>query len=236
MNGSGVEGKSARAAPAPLLSTRCDATSRDRWLWVHREQLYSVYSGTLQAGLGQQRGCADLRRQPGQPRRDRAAIRRALRILQGRYRECRSDGCAHVRASLLCGDQFRRGIARRSQHQFSAELHSYQCRGHERAPGLRAAPRRPAFRAGLDRRSLRLVRRDRQVHRAIAAPAEFALFREQSRRRPARARLPSNLRPGSDRHPLLEQLRALSVSGEVDPAHDHQSACATSRCRSMATA
>ena len=54
--------------------------------------------------------------------------------------------------------------------------------------------------------------RDREIHRAIAAGAQLALFREQSRRRSARAGLPQDLRPGSHRDPLLEQLRAVSIS------------------------
>ena len=36
-------------------STRSDAHIGDRWLWLHREQFYSVYFATLQAGLRKQR-------------------------------------------------------------------------------------------------------------------------------------------------------------------------------------
>jgi hypothetical protein len=44
-------------------STRCNALSRDRWLRVHREQLYSVYLAALQACARDQRRCAHLRGQ-----------------------------------------------------------------------------------------------------------------------------------------------------------------------------
>ena len=140
-----------------------------------------------------------------------------------------------TRATLLRHHQFRRRIARRSQHQFPAKFHSHQRRRHERPARCRPPPRRPALHPGLDRRSLRVVRRDRKIHRAIAARAQLALFREQSRRRPPRARLPPHLRPGRHRHPLLEQLRPLPIPGEIDPAHDHQGAATISRCRFTAT-
>src|SRR6476619_4671295 len=34
-------------------STRSDAHIGNRWLWLHREQFYSVYFATLQAGVGE---------------------------------------------------------------------------------------------------------------------------------------------------------------------------------------
>ena len=88
---------------------------------------------------------------------------------QSRHRQPGADGCAYGASRLLRRGKFRRRIARRPQHRFAAELHPHQRRRHERAPRLRAAARRPALRAGLDRRSLRLVRRNREIHRAIAA-------------------------------------------------------------------
>ena len=60
--------KSASAPPLRAASTRCDAHFGNRWLWIHREQLYSLYFATLQAGVGHQRGRADLRRKSRQSR------------------------------------------------------------------------------------------------------------------------------------------------------------------------
>src|SRR5207253_8305839 len=86
--------------------------------------------------------------------------------------------------------------------------------------------RPPAWGATLcsnfDRRSLRFVERDRKVYRTIAARSELPLLLEQSRSRSARARFLQDLRPGSDCHPLLKQLRTLSISRETDSAHDYQ--------------
>jgi dTDP-glucose 4,6-dehydratase len=52
----------------------------------------------------------------------------------------------------------------------------------------------------------------------------LAIFREQSRGGSAGARFLQDLWPGSDRHALLKQLRALSISGKTDSADDHQGA------------
>src|SRR4051812_6597668 len=106
-------------------SNRSDAHSRYRWLWIHREQLYSVYSGTLQARVREQRRCPHLRGKPRQPGRRGRGTWRALRIFQSRYREFRPDGRDHDRAPVLCRGQLRRGIARRPQHQRSAEFYSH---------------------------------------------------------------------------------------------------------------
>ena len=45
-----------------------------------------------------------------------------------------------------------------------------------------------------------------------------------------------HLRPARRHHALLEQLRAVPVPREADPAVHHATCCATSRCRSTATA
>ena len=44
-----------------------------------------------------------------------------------------------------------------------------------------------------------------------------------------------HLWPGRHRDALLQQLRPLPIPGKIDPAHDHQGAAATSRCRFTAT-
>ena len=48
--GDGV-GISARAASSPLLGSAAMRILGDGRLWIHREQLYSLHSGTLQAGV-----------------------------------------------------------------------------------------------------------------------------------------------------------------------------------------
>ena len=65
---------------------------------------------------------------------------------------------------------------------------------------------------------------------------EQPLLRQQGGRRPARAQLRPHLRPAGAHHALLEQLRSVPVSREADPAVHHATCCATSRCRSTATA
>ena len=51
--------------------------------------------------------------------------------------------------------------------------------------------------------------------------AQLALFRQQGRVRPSGARLAPHLRPADAGHQLLEQLRALSLPREADPADHH---------------
>src|SRR6267143_1346718 len=87
---------------ATTASTRGDAHFSDRRLRFHREQLYSLHSGTLQAGLRNQRRCAHLRGQSGESGRRGRGAWRSLRILQSGYREWRSNGCLDDRASILC--------------------------------------------------------------------------------------------------------------------------------------
>ena len=66
--------------------------------------------------------------------------------------------------------------------------------------------------------------------------AELALLRLEGRRRSPGARLRRDLRPADADHQLLEQLRALPVPGEADPADDPERARRHGRCRSTATA
>src|SRR5437868_10485733 len=63
-------------------STRRDAHFSDRRLWFHWEQLYSLHSGTLQAGLRNQRRCAYLCRQSGESCGRGRGAWRSLRILR----------------------------------------------------------------------------------------------------------------------------------------------------------
>ena len=97
-----------------------------------------------------------------------------------------------------------------------------------------ASARRVPLPPRLHRRGLRLARRRGAVHRDLALRPELALFGEQGRLRPSRPRLAPDLRPAGDRDQLLEQLRAVPVSREADPADDPQGAGGQSRCRSTA--
>ncbi len=63
--------------------------------------------------------------------------------------------------------------------------------------------------------------RDRQVQRDHALRAQLALCRQQGCVRPSGARLAPHARPADARHQLLQQLRALSLPREADPAHHH---------------
>ena len=96
-------------------------------------------------------------------------------------------------------------------------------RGTLRAAGGRARARGHALRADLDRRGLRLDRGG-LVHRGVADRPVLALQRDEGRRRPARAVLLPHLRAGDRDLPRLQQLRALPVPREADPADGAQRA------------
>jgi nucleoside-diphosphate-sugar epimerase len=66
--------------------------------------------------------------------------------------------------------------------------------------------------------------------------AELAVFREQGVERFARARVSSHLRFADGHHELLEQLRAVSISGKADSRWSSKACWRASRCRFMATA
>ena len=85
--------------------------------------------------------------------------------------------------------------------------------------GRRGLAQAVSLRPRLHRRSVRLARRRRILHRGNALRAQLALRRVEGGRRPPRARLLSHLRPARRHHQLLEQLRPLPVSREAHPAH-----------------
>ena len=125
--------------------------------------------------------------------------------------------------------QLRRRDARRPLDRRAGRLHPDQRLRSLRAARRRAAPRRAARRRlapalplppRLDRRGLRLARPDRGLRGDDALRAELALFGLEGRRRSPGARLPCDLRAAGAAHELLEQLRAVSVPGEADPADD----------------
>ena len=98
------------------------------------------------------------------------------------------------------------------------------------------APGRLPLPSHLDGRGVRLPRRRGLLRRGDGLSPELALFRLEGRLGPFRARLAPHLRPAGRRHQLLQQLRALSVPRETDPADDPQRRSRASRCRSTATA
>ena len=65
---------------------------------------------------------------------------------------------------------------------------------------------------------------DGRLHRGDAAGAEQPLRRQQGGRRPAGPQLRPHLRPAGGHHALLEQLRAVPVPREADPAVHQQPA------------
>ena len=85
-----------------------------------------------------------------------------------------------------------------------------------------AARERVSLSPRLDRRGVRHAGRQRAVQRGDAVRAELSVCGEQGVGRPSRAGLRAHLRPAGADHELLEQLRAVSVSGKADPADDPQ--------------
>ena len=91
--------------------------------------------------------------------------------------------------------------------------------------GLSAADRRgSAFSTSRPTRSTARSAQDGSVQRGHAVRAQFAVRGEQGGGRSSRPRLPPHLRPADAHHELLEQLRAVSVSGEADSADDAERA------------
>ena len=78
--------------------------------------------------------------------------------------------------------------------------------------------------ARVDRRGVRHARADGPVQRGDAVRAELAVRGEQGGGRSPGARLLPHLRPAGADHELLEQLRAVPVSGEADSADDPERA------------
>ena len=72
---------------------------------------------------------------------------------------------------------------------------------------------------------------DRLVHRARPSHAALAVLGDEGRLRPRRAQLLHHLRPAGRGDALLEQLRAVPVPREADPAVHHQPARRQARCR-----
>ena len=129
-------------------------------------------------------------------------------------------------------DPLRRREPRRPQHPRPGGVREDQRRRHLHparggAPALGRAGRGGAQRLPLpprlDRRGLRLAPARRAgLHRDPSACAEQPVLGEQGGERPPGAGLAPHLRPAGAHHQLQQQLRALSLPREADPADDRQ--------------
>ena len=176
---------------------------------------------------------ADLRRQPAQPRgrarrSARDVRRRRTSPIARRWRACSPTSQPRGRAESGRRD------ARRSLDRQPAAVHRHQHRRHVRAARDGARSSWPASPAPRARRSAFCTCRPTRstarsgpigpVQRGDAVRAELAVRGEQGVGRSPGARLLPHLRPAGAHHELLEQLRAVSVSGEADPADDPERA------------
>ena len=165
---------------------------------------------------------ADLRRQPRQPARPRRTTPR-FAFVQGRHLRPRRGRRARWTATTPSSTSPPRATST-ARSSSPDEFVQHQLRRHQRAVRRGPPRRRRAVPAHLDRRGLRLDR-GRLVHRDRPA---------RRRARPTRRRRPASdlialsyrddLRPAGDRHPVVEQLRALPVPREGHPAVRHQPA------------
>ena len=156
----------------------------------------------------------------------------AARVRPRRHRRPRAGRCAARAAPPARHRQFRgreprrpvdprAGGVRRDQRR----RHVPPARGDPRLLGraARGRARRVPLSPRLDRRGVRLARSGRPaVHRNDALRAEQPLLGLEGRGRPPRARLSPHLRAADAHDQLLEQLRAVPVSGEAHPADDRQ--------------
>ena len=150
-----------------------------------------------------------------------------------------ADGAAvariFARAPARCGDASRgrdpcRPLDRRARrfHRRPTSSAPSPARGGARLlAGARRRRRGRAF-ASTTSRPTRCSARwdaDGQLHRGRRPIARTAPMPPvQGRRRPSGARLASHLWPAGDHHQLLQQLRAVAVSGKAHPADDPQRA------------
>ena len=182
-------------------------------------------------------------RQPREPRRRPSAP--ALCVRPGRHRGSRGGGGPPREAPPGRRREPGRGDPRRPLDRRPARIRRDEPGRHVRAPGRGApAPRDARARAPgplpvparLHRRGVRLPRAHGTLRRGEPVRAQLAVRRVEGRRRPPRARVYETYRLPTLRHELLEQLRALPVSGEADPPHDAQRDRGPTACRSTATA
>ena len=134
------------------------------------------------------------------------------------------------RGRALRGREPRRPLDRRPRR-----LHPHQLLRHQHRDGHRPPARDRPRRAHRHRRGVRLGR-GRLVEGDRPARAPLAVLGVEGRLRPDRALVPPHLRAAGGRDPLHQQLRAVPVPGEGDPALHHQPARRRARSRSTATA
>ena len=122
------------------------------------------------------------------------------------------------RGRALRGREPRRPFDRRPRR-----LHQHELLRHQHRDGHRAPARDGPGRAHRHRRGVR-IGRGRLVEGDRSARAALAVLGVEGRLRPHRALVPPHLRPAGGRDALHEQLRAVPVPGEGDPALHHQPA------------
>ena len=135
---------------------------------------------------GRQRRRPDLRRQPREPARPRG--RRAARVRARRHPRRRRDAGADAAPRDRRGRQLRGREPRRPQHLSARAVPGHQRRRHAAPARGGARGRRPALRAGLDRRGLRQPGPDR---------------RRSTRRRPLAPRSPYSASKAAADHFVL---------------------------------
>ncbi|CAA9460799.1 MAG: dTDP-glucose 4,6-dehydratase, partial [uncultured Solirubrobacteraceae bacterium] len=182
---------------------------------LHRVQLRPP-AGARARRRGRRARQAHLCRAPGEPP---GPVRHGPRLAASRGDRGRRRGRRGDRR-LRGGGQLRRRDARRPLDRRARRVRHDQRAGHLRP--ARGRPRaRPASRADLHRRGLRLDRVG-LLHRGLAAAALLAVLGDQDGRRPAGRLLSPHLRSRDGDLPRLEQLRAVPVPREADPADDPQ--------------
>ena len=97
----------------------------------------------------------------------------------------------------------------------------HQRGGHRGSPRCRRPEPHPSLHPRFHRRGVRVGGRRVRPGDCPSRPL-FPLLGVEGRQRPDRPLLPGHLRLPGDRHPLHQQLRAVSVPGEGDPALRHQ--------------
>ena len=172
---------------------------------------------------------ADLRRQP-------ALARRARRRAAPQVRPAATSATARLSASCsrrakpaadrpLRGREPRRSLDRRPRglHPDQRRRHVPPARGVPPLPRAAPEPGVPVP-PRLDRRGVRRARPDRRVHRDHAVRSALAVLGVEGGERSPRQRVRPHLQVPGGHDELLEQLRAVSVPREADPADDPERA------------
>ena len=209
---------------------RYENLSHHRLRRLHRLQLRVLYAEKAPGHPAGQPGQADLRRQPGKPERGRG--RPPPRLCPGRHLRQGAGGGAvpPVRLRLrhqLCGREPRGPLHRQPRNLCPDQRHGHRQPAAARQGSL-VRPRRPHLEAGQEvpagvhRRGVRRAGGRGLLHRDHPPVPPQPLLVQQGQRRSVRHGLPRHLRHAGEHHPLLQQLRALSVPRKADPPHDPQ--------------